>query len=78
MSQKPLGQQLSEASAELCLGFIGFALLFGIMGLLKVYNPFSFLHDIAESTGTGPLPLIVAILIVIVACVVFTYYGRKY
>lgn len=64
-----------ETLAEFCLGWLIIVIIFFIGKYGP--NPFKILHDIAESTGTGVLPFIVFVLIVIASCVLFFYYGTR-
>ena len=77
MSKKTPKEELADGAAEVSMVIIVAIILSLIIGLLMIFNPLTFFHDIGESTGTGGLPFFIAIFIVIASCVGFTYYGTK-
>ena len=77
MSKKTPIEELADGAAEITMIIIVAIILSVIIVFLLSFNPFIFFHDIGESTGTGGLPLFIAIFIVIACCVGIAAYGEK-
>ena len=76
MAKRKSEQEMARDSLIDCIA--GFLVIFVVVGIcLYGPNPFIILHDIGESTGTGVLPFIAFIIIIIASCVILAWYGTK-